>query len=75
MQQVAEIVKARVATATAVPLSAAEINARLESQMEKLRQKDLTSPQLTKEVSTSVNHFLPLLQWSSVYGSVGSFKH
>jgi hypothetical protein len=33
-----------------VPLSADEINARLEAQLEKLREKDLTSRQLSKEV-------------------------
>lgn len=34
-----------------VPLTASDVNARLEKQLEKLRQKDSTSPQLSKEVS------------------------
>lgn len=39
------------AASPAVTLSAADVNARLQAQLEKLREKDATSAKLSKEVS------------------------
>lgn len=45
-----------------VPLTADEINSRLNQQMAKLRAKDQTSQQLSKEVCSLLSHFV---RWNS----------
>jgi hypothetical protein len=44
--------------APAAGLSAAEINSRLEKQLEKLNAKDSSSPQLSKEVSNKISRMV-----------------